>query len=91
MYLVEVNNKKTSKLFHDVVRELYKDDKVFVCPLDREIEKTFTPSENPYFDNGEAARWILTNDNGKLLGRIAAFYNKNKAYNFTQPTGNIGF
>jgi len=91
MYLIEVNNKKTSKLFHDVVRELYKDDEVFVCPLDREIEKTFTPSENPYFNNGEAARWILTNDSGELLGRIAAFYNKNKAYNFTQPTGNIGF
>lgn len=91
MHLLEVNDKKSRLLFHDVIRECYKDDDVFVCPLDKEIEKTFTPSLNPFFQDGEAARWILTNENGDLLGRVAAFYNRARAGKFQQPTGNFGF
>ena len=91
MHLIEVDNNKARSLFHDVIRALYKDDDVFVCPLDKEIEKTFTPSANAFFQNGDAARWILVNDNGDLLGRVAAFYNRDRARKFQQPTGNFGF
>jgi hypothetical protein len=91
MQLVEVNSNKTRSQFHDVLRELYKNDDVFVCPLDSEIEKIFTPAENPFYRNGEATRWILVDETGKLLGRVAAFYNKERALKFQQPTGNLGF
>ncbi len=33
----------------------------------------------------------LKDDHDKLIGRIAAFYNKKKAYLYKQPTGGAGF
>jgi hypothetical protein len=91
MQLIEVTDKKTSVQFLDVARELYKDDPVWVCPLDQDIIKIFDPSKNAFFSDGKAARWILKDDNGKYIGRIAAFYNKRKAYLYKQPTGGAGF
>ena len=91
MHLIEVTDKKTQRLFYDIIREIYKNNDVFVCPLDREIEKIFTPSENAFYENGDAVRWILTNENGDLLGRVAAFYNMDKAKAQRQLTGGMGF
>ena len=36
------------------------------------FEALFDPLKNNAFSNGEAKRWILKDNNGKLLGRIAA-------------------
>ena len=91
MKIIEVNNKKTAKQFLDVARIIYKDDNNWVCPLDKTINKTFDPKKNEFFSHGQASRWILFDDNNKLIGRIAAFINEKKAYNFTQPTGGMGF
>jgi hypothetical protein len=55
------------------------------------IENIFDPQKNPSFKNGDAIRWILTDESGKLLGRIAAFYNLDKSEKFEQPTGGTGF
>ena len=91
MQLVEVNDKKTSKQFLDVAKVLYKDDPVWVCPLDQDIIKIFDPAKNTFYRDGNAIRWILKDDQGKLIGRIAAFYNKRKAFLYKQPTGGAGF
>jgi hypothetical protein len=55
------------------------------------VENIFTPSRNPSFKNGEAVRWVLLDDKGDAAGRIGAFYNRDKAYVFDQPTGGCGF
>ncbi len=91
MNILTVNDKKTKNLFHKVPKVLYKNDKNWTCPLDTEIEGIFNPDNNSCFKHGDAKRWILTEEGGNLAGRIAAFYDKNKAYNNTQPTGGIGF
>jgi len=91
MKIVEVNDNKTKRQFLDVARIIYKNDKNWVCPLDREINGIFDPKQNVFFDNGEACRWILFDDRGNLAGRVAAFINYKKAYNFQQPTGGMGF
>lgn len=91
MKIIEVKDKKTAKKFLKVPRILYKNDPHWVCPLDSTIEDVFNPKKNIFFKHGEAARWILTENNGNLIGRVAAFINKKKAYNFNQPTGGIGF
>lgn len=75
----------------DVPRVLYKDDDIWVCPPDKTIEGIFDPKRNVFFKNGEACRWILKDDDGKLIGRVASFVNKNKAFNFDPPTGGMGF
>ncbi|HKK41017.1 MAG TPA: hypothetical protein VJ963_01320, partial [Bacteroidales bacterium] len=79
------------KQFLDVARLIYKNDDVWVCPLDNAIEEVFDPATNPYFSHGEAQRWILLDDNNKPAGRIAAFIDKNIANSYDQPTGGIGF
>ncbi len=41
--------------------------------------------------HGEATRWILSDDQGDLIGRVAAFIDHNTAGNHDQPTGGVGF
>ncbi|MFW6248814.1 MAG: hypothetical protein ACOC4J_03490 [Bacteroidota bacterium] len=91
MYLTEVNEPKGRKEFLNVPKLLYKHDKNWTCPLDVEIESIFNPEKNPCFKHGEAIRWILKDDNNRLIGRIAAFYDKRKTKKSSVPNGFIGF
>jgi hypothetical protein len=91
MTITEVNNKATKKAFLDVARIIYKDDEIWVCPLDNDIEAVFDPAKNNFHQHGKCTRWILTDESGKLIGRVAAFINNTKAYNYEQPTGGMGF
>jgi hypothetical protein len=91
MQLLEVNDKKTKKLFHRVPHFIYKGDPNWACPLEIMVENTFTPDKNPSFKNGEAIRWLLLDEKGMPIGRIGAFYNRGKAELFEQPTGGCGF
>ncbi len=90
-HLIIVEDERTCDLFHDVMRSIYKDDKNFVCPPDTFIEGIFTPSKNVFFNHGEAIRWILLDEKNNLVGRVAAFINREKAYTFQVPTGGMGF
>lgn len=91
MNLIKVNDKRTEKMFLDTVRIVYRDDTTWVCPLDKDICGIFDPLVNTYFKHGIAERWILTDDSGKLAGRIAAFIDYSLANTYDQPTGGIGF
>lgn len=87
----EVVGKASRKAFFGVTRILYKDDPHWVCPLDQDIEDIFKPEKNIFFTHGEAIRWILRDESGTVVGRIAAFINEKKAFSYEMPTGGIGF
>jgi hypothetical protein len=91
MRVINVTDRKTRKQFLDAARIIYKNDKVWVCPLDSEINAVFNPDKNPYYKHGEAERWILLDDRNNLTGRIAAFIDRNLAWSYDQPTGGTGF
>ncbi|MGE5107824.1 MAG: GNAT family N-acetyltransferase [Sphingobacteriales bacterium] len=91
MNIVEVTNSSTAQQFIDLPRALYKNDPNWICPLDNDIKAIFNPSLNNYHNHGVCTRWILKDDNGKLIGRIAAFINNEKAYKNDKPTGCVGF
>ncbi len=91
MKLIEVKDKTTTREFLEVPKILYKNDPNWSCPLDLEIENTFNPKKNASFSHGDARRWVLKNKQGNLIGRIAAFYDEQKAHHNPQPTGGIGF
>ena len=91
MFITEVNNKATKKAFLDVARLIYRNDDNWVCPLDNDVEAIFDPKKNNFHNHGKCIRWILTDDNRQLIGRVAAFINNEKAYNYEQPTGGMGF
>ncbi len=91
MQITEVKSKSEKKDFLHVPRELYKDDRNWICHLDNDIEAVFDPAKNKYFDFGIAARWVLYDGEKNLIGRIAAFINRHLAYTYEHPTGGVGF
>lgn len=91
MKLIEVTDRPTRRLFLEMVEEIYRNDPFYVRPLDDEIEGVFDPGRNSFFSHGEATRWILQDDRGHTVGRVAAFINRRKALTFQQPTGGMGF
>lgn len=71
---------------------LYKDDKNWIRPIDKEVASVFAPKENPYFNHGQCIRWILQDNNGVTIGRVAAFINDQTANKGNkQATGGMGF
>lgn len=91
MQITTVSGTRSKKDFLAVARYIYKDEPNWICPLDQEIENIFDPKKNPFFKHGQCERWVLKDDNGDYLGRVAAFINEKKAYQYDQPTGGMGF
>ena len=92
MQLIPVNDTITAKIFLQVAAELYKNDSNWIRPLDKDINEIFDLEKNKAFRFGEAVRWIVKDDNGKLIGRIAAFINKKyKSIGDDVSVGGIGF
>ena len=91
MNLIKVTDNKSEKMFLDTPRIIYKNDKTWVCPLDNDIKGVFDPQKNTYFKHGVVERWVLTAENNKLIGRIAAFIDYGLANSYEQPTGGVGF
>lgn len=85
----EVKTAEDKQAFLQVAVDIYKDDPNWIRPLDKDIEEVFNPQKNKFFRKGECTRWILKNDNGQNIGRVAAFVNN--TYKQEQPTGGIGF
>jgi len=91
MQIQEVETSIAIKKFLDFPRKLYAQDNNWVCPLDKDIEAVFDPKKNNFHNFGVITRWILADENGIVIGRIAAFINYQKTNHFPQPTGGIGF
>ena len=91
MKIIEVITSHDKKEFLDLPKRLYKGDPFWVCPLDSMVESVFNPRKNHTFKHGEAIRWILKDDDGNTIGRIAAFIDRVRSAANNQPTGGIGF
>lgn len=92
MTILEVaDNKKLQQEFLLLPVRLYANDSNWIRPLDQDIENTFNPAKNKYFNHGECIRWILQDEQGQTIGRVAAFINHETAQKEEQPTGGMGF
>jgi hypothetical protein len=92
MQITEVNNASLAKEFIQVNVELNKNNPAYIRPLDKDINEVFDEKKNKAYRLGEATRWVLKDDSGKLIGRIAAFINKKyKNKGDDGPVGGIGF
>ena len=89
--LKEVVTSRDEREWLDLPKRIYKEYPQWVCPLDDDIRKVFDKSRNELFAEGEAIRWIALDSEGKVVGRIAAFYDKEHALSYEQPTGGCGF
>ena len=91
MQIKPVLTRKDQRDFTRVAKILYKNDPVWVCPLNQDIDAIFDPRVNTFFKHGVARRWVLRDDQAKLIGRIAAFIDYKTSKQQNQPTGGIGF
>jgi len=89
MQMHEVKTDADRVRFLQVAVDIYKNDPNWIRPLDKDIEEVFDPGKNKFFKRGECTRWLLKDGSGKVIGRIAAFVNRQ--YKQEQPTGGIGF
>jgi len=91
MVIKEVLTKKDSRRFLEFHKWLYRDDPNWVCPLDSEFNAVFDPAINRTFRHGILKRWILTDEDDRMIGRIAAFVDHYRSKAYRQPTGGLGF
>ena len=91
MKFIEVTTPQHWRQFHAVPHIVYKNDPNWIAPLQGDVESVFLPQKNEAFNNGEAICFILLDDDGQLVGRIAAFidYARNEIQKY--PIGGIGF
>lgn len=92
MQLLEVRTKEQENEWVLFPTELYKNDPLYIRPIDQEIKDVFNPETNRtfQFDKSEAIRWILKKE-GQTIGRIAAFINGKTLSSEEYPTGGCGF
>lgn len=90
MKIIEVRNSSQIRDFLNIPLKIYKDNPNWIQPLDKDIEAVFDPQKNKLFQRGgQCVRWILQNNKGESIGRVATFINPK--YKEAQPTGGIGF
>jgi hypothetical protein len=92
MQISQVTNQQQTQEFIKTAVIINKDDKNWIRPLDKDINDVFDAAKNKAYRFGEAQCWILKDENGNLIGRVAAFVNtkyKNKGDDV--PVGGMGF
>jgi len=92
MQIIPVKDKSTHQLFMKLPLVIYKNDKKWIRPLDKDVEEVFESKKNKAFRFGKIQRWILKNEEGESIGRIAAFVNKKYKNKGDEGTaGGMGF
>lgn len=92
MQVTEVKSRSEAREFLLLPVRLYKHTTQWIRPLDKDVESVFDPEKNKSYRDGECARWILVDDEGVTIGRVAAFIvRKTVNRGNEQPTGGMGF
>ena len=91
MKLVAVHDKRSLNDWMRLPWRIYRDDPNWIPHLKQDVAKVFDPGKNKLLRDGEAERWVLYDDAGVPIGRVAAFINAKTANTEAQPTGGMGF
>lgn len=89
--LIEVRTKEQESAFIELPIKLYRGNEHWIRPLDHDIRQVFNPEKNPCFRNGECVRWLLQDDQGECVGRVAAFINRKTCRLDKYTVGQMGF
>lgn len=91
MTIVEVSTEAHKRAFLELPVTLYKNEKNWIRPLDKDVESVFDPKTNKYFRHGRCVRWLLQDAHGKVIGRVAAFVDDRSAKKGDVKAGGMGF
>ncbi len=90
-YTEEIKSKAQETAFIELPVRLYKDCPYWIRPLDQDIRNVFNPEKNPCFKYGECVRWLLRDEEGTCVGRVAAFVNRKTCGLDKYKVGQMGF
>jgi len=76
MKFIEVNDNKSKREFIEFPVRLYKNVENWIRPIDNDVEDVFDKKKNKFFRHGECIRWIVADDSGNTIGRVAAFIDR---------------
>ncbi|PSR13404.1 MAG: hypothetical protein DA408_17460 [Bacteroidetes bacterium] len=91
MQLKEVTTPADWKAFHQVPHYIYARDPHWIAPLQGDVENVFNADKNKALESGQAKQWVLYNDAGRAIGRIAAFIDARRNAQRDRREGGIGF
>ena len=92
MQIFPVSSVEDEVVFFKLPSIIYKNDPNWIQPLDKDIAEVFDQKKNKAFRFGKLERWIIKDDGGKVIGRIAAFTNKKyKNKGDDVAVGGVGF
>lgn len=91
MHTLEVTDQRSIRHFLDVSDRIYQGDPYWIRPLDQDIEAVFDPARNRAHAHGEVIRWVLFDDQGLPIGRIAAFIDRQRRGAPDKCVGGCGF
>ena len=84
-----VNSPETQKEFLEFPARLFRNEKNYIRPLDKDIEEVFNSNKNKFFRNGTCERFLFKNAENQTVGKVAVFVNPK--YEQKLKTGGIGF
>jgi hypothetical protein len=91
MKAVIATNKNLWQRWLTVPEIIYANDANYIPHIRQDVAGIFNPAKNKLYAQGSAACWLLLDDSGKAIGRIAAFLSKKYSTAQKQKTGGIGF
>lgn len=92
MQIFPVSSVEDEVAFFKLPSIIYKNDPNWIQPLDKDVAEVFDQKKNKAFRFGKLQRWIIKDDAGKIIGRIAAFTNKKyKNKGDDVAVGGVGF
>lgn len=86
---VLVNSSETQKEFLEFPARLFKNEKNYIRPLDKDIEEVFNPNKNKFFKTGTCERFLFKNAENETVGKVSVFINTR--YEQDLKTGGFGF
>jgi len=90
---IEIRNHTMGKDLDAFVRTphvVFKDDPMWIAPLEFEIRERLTPSKNPFFKHAEGTLFTAWKD-GKLVGRVSAQIDQEHLKRYDDGMGFFGF
>jgi GNAT superfamily N-acetyltransferase len=90
MKIRSVITKKALKRFIRFPYQFYKNDPVWISPLLAEQKSQFDAKLNPMLDHCEYTLFLLE-DEGKVIGRVAAFIDRLALETWKEPVGLFGY
>jgi hypothetical protein len=90
---IEIRNHTLGKdldAFIQAPHIIFKDDPMWIAPLNFEITERLTPSKNPFFKHGEGTLFTAWKE-GKLVGRVSAQIDQEHLKRYNDATGFFGF